>query len=154
MNLTHINLMLNHIPILGSYILFFLYGYGMIVKKESLLRASLWLSVLIAIATLVVYLTGDPAAEVVKKLPGISDELIENHENIALVALCLISVLGIASLYVIKFMEEGMPSWMKYGFLAVAFSLIISISWVGYVGGLIRHPEGQDAYQSVSSDQR
>jgi magnesium-transporting ATPase (P-type) len=150
MNLTHIHLMINHVPILGSYLLFFVFGYAVILKKEQIFRQLLWSYVLIAIATVLVYLTGDPAADVIKKLPGMNTALIQNHEDIAFIALLIIIALGVASLIGLKYFkkEAPLPAWFKYGFLVIAFASIVTITWAAQIGGMIHHPEILSSFNS------
>jgi len=150
MNLTHLHLMINHAPIMGSYLLFLGFGYAVFMKKEHLLRPLMWFYVFTAAATVVVYRTGDPAAEEMKKLPGMSAELIQNHEDVAFIALLLILALGIASFIGIRYFKKEMPvpAWFKYGFLVIAFVSVVTISAAAQIGGNIRHPESQNSFNA------
>jgi hypothetical protein len=50
-------------------------------KSEELKKMSLWVFVLVALVALPVYLTGEPAEEVVEHLPGVAESFIESYEE-------------------------------------------------------------------------
>ncbi len=135
--------MFNHLPIFGSIVLFFLMAHAIIYKKEKQIRIYLWFYALTALVTIPVFLTGDPAGELIKKLPGISESSIDLHETFGYVSLIIILMLGIAALAAIRFFKnkEFLPSWFKYAFIIVAFISVLAVSWTGKTGGEIRHSE-------------
>jgi amino acid transporter len=118
-------------------------AHAVIYKKEKQIRIYLWFYVLTALVTIPVFLTGDPAGDLVKKLPGISDSSIDAHETFGYVSLVLILLLGIAALAAIRFFRnrEFLPKWFKYTFIIVAFISVLAVSWTGKTGGEIRHSE-------------
>ncbi len=67
-------------------------------KSGELKKLSCCVFVLIALLAIPTYLTGEGAEEVVEHLPGVEHELIEEHEESALVSLVAIEVLGQLSL--------------------------------------------------------
>jgi hypothetical protein len=50
-------------------------------KSEEIKKMCLWVFVLGAVVALPVYLTGEPAEEVVEHLPGVAESFIESHEE-------------------------------------------------------------------------
>ena len=135
--------MFNHLPIFGSIVLFFLMVHAIFNKKEKQIRIYLWFYVLVALIIIPVFLTGDPAGELIKKLPGISESLIDSHETFGYISLITILVLGVSSLAALRFFRtrELLPAWFKYSFLIVSFIAVLVISWTGKTGGEIRHSE-------------
>ena len=83
MNLTHAHLYLNHLPIIGSVIVFIFLGYAVFSKRYDLIKLSLWFLLIIALVLIPVYLTGDPAEETLEKLPDWTEGIVENHEEAA-----------------------------------------------------------------------
>jgi hypothetical protein len=74
---------LNHIPILGTVLGFLLLSVAVARKSGELKRVSLAVFVITAVVALPVYFTGEPAEEIVEHLPGVSESLIERHEEAA-----------------------------------------------------------------------
>jgi len=94
----HLHLLLNHVPVIGTLLglLLLLVAFGR--KNEELKKVTLGLFVLIALVTVPVYLTGEPAEEMVENIPGVSEAMIEQHENAALFSLIAVEVGGIIAL--------------------------------------------------------
>lgn len=143
MDLTHAHLYLNHLPIIGSIILFVFFTYSVIKKKENLIRISLWFFICIAIIIIPVYFTGEPAEESVLKAAGIGEETIEPHESAALVSLIIMEVIGAASLItLLKFKKDKkIPSWLGYSLAILAIVYLGAVGVTANLGGQIRHTE-------------
>jgi uncharacterized membrane protein len=143
MNLTHVHLMLNHVPVLATA-----FGLGLLVvgawrRSDELKKAALGLFVVGALLAVPVYLTGEPAEDAVEQLPGVSKAIIEQHEDAAAVAFTAIAVLGVAALAGL-FLVRGdtlMPAW--FSSLMFAASLVVAglMTWTAYLGGQVRHTE-------------
>jgi glucan phosphoethanolaminetransferase (alkaline phosphatase superfamily) len=136
--------MLNHLPIFGMIVLFFLMAHAVIFKKEKLVKIYLWFFAVTALVTIPVFLTGDPSSEYLKSVfPGVNNDLIENHETFGYISLIIILVLGVSGLVALRFFKskEILPAWFKYSFLIVALISVFAISWAGKTGGDIRHSE-------------
>jgi len=143
MLLTHLHLMLNHIPIFGSIVLFFLMAHAVFYKKEKQVKIYLWFYVLIALITIPVFLTGDPAQDSIINLPGINKATIDAHETFGYISLITILLLGISAAAALRFFrtKAEIPPWFKYSFIVVAFISVVAVSWTGKTGGEIRHSE-------------
>ncbi len=143
MDLAHAHLYLNHIPIVGSIILFVFFVFSIIKKKESLVRISLWFFVCVALIILPVYFTGEPAEESVFKAAGIGEETIEPHESAALISLIIMEVIGAASLITLLIFKKDkkIPSWLGYSLAVLAIVYLGSVGITANLGGQIRHPE-------------
>jgi len=144
MTLTHFHLMLNHLPIFGMIVLFFLMAHAVLFKKEKLVKLYLWYFAAAALITIPVYLTGDPSSEYLKSVfPGINNDLLENHETFGNISFYIILALGVSGLAALRFFrnKEVLPAWFKYTFLIVALISVFAISWTGKTGGEIMHSE-------------
>ena len=84
MNGAHLHLILCHIPTIGAGFTILLLLFAFVQKSKDIKRTSLWFAVITGIAALVTYLTGDSAEEIVKLIPGITETIIEPHEEYAL----------------------------------------------------------------------
>jgi uncharacterized membrane protein len=148
MNGAHLHLILNHIPVVGVLLLLPLLIWAIRRQSLELIRFALAAFVGIAVAALVVYLTGEPAEEVVEHLPGIAEPSVEAHEGAAVVSLVLagaLGVLGLFGLWQVRGVATA-PRWLGWASLAGAVLVAISMAWTANLGGLIRHPEAAAGY--------
>jgi hypothetical protein len=143
MNATHLHLLLNHLPVLGT-----LFGLGLLLfgiwrKSTELKKTSLGVLVLVALAAVPVYLTGEPAGDAVESLPGVSKPIMEQHEEAAGFAFTGSLALGGAALGGLIFFRNGraLPVW--YGTSLLLACLIVGglVVWSASLGGQIRHTE-------------
>ncbi|WP_125185145.1 hypothetical protein [Botryobacter ruber] len=80
MDYTHIHLLLNHFPIVGT-----LTGAGVMVwgvlRNEKTVKAVAAVNIMaVTVMTIPVFLAGESAEERVEHLPGVSERVIEEHE--------------------------------------------------------------------------
>lgn len=143
MNSAHIHLLLNHIPILGSAFGILLLIYGIFAKNRSLVNAAFVTFVITALFAIPVFLTGEHAEESVENIAGVSETIIETHEESAELALWVMEALGILSLITL-FLQKAEHSLAKtFTTISLLLSLITFglMAKVGYEGGKIRHTE-------------
>ena len=81
MDATHLHLTLTHIPIVGTIIGIGILAYGQFSKKGEIKKVALVTFMVMAILTIPVFLTGAEAEETVEHIAGVSEQLIENHEE-------------------------------------------------------------------------
>jgi len=143
MDSVQIHLLLNHAPIMGSLLATALLAWGLFRKNEEVVRVSLYILVGSALAALPVYFSGEGAEEAVEHLPGVVENLIEDHEHLAKVAIMIMEGLGLAALGGIffSFRKQTLPLW--YAGLLLALGLVNGgvMAQTAHLGGLIRHSE-------------
>ncbi|MGF2411961.1 hypothetical protein [Ferruginibacter sp.] len=155
MNATHLHLLLNHFPVIGTLIGSGLLLWGIVKKQDNVKSIAAALLALMAIIAIPVYLTGEPAEESVEKLPAVSEAMIELHEDAASIAIWLMGITGIASLAALLF------AWQKRKTAGVVFVAAAVLSVVcfaamartGYYGGQIRHSEIRDTATGVQQNE-
>lgn len=144
MNAAHYHIVLTHIPLMGIVSGFCLILAGIAINNTTLKKSALCFFIVSAIIAVSVYLTGEKAMMVLTRFdPTIPMEPIEQHEEMAALALGASSILGFVSLvFVIIFRGERQ---FKNGFaLIITVLSLIAIALTGYtanLGGKIRHPE-------------
>ena len=89
---------MNHIPVLGTFFGLALLAFAAWKRSDELRKAAFGTFVIAALAGVATYLTGEPAEDGVKGLPGISTALIEHHEEAAGIALGGAIALGVLAL--------------------------------------------------------
>lgn len=142
MNIVHLHLLLNHLPVLGSAFGFLLLGVALWRGSDELAKVSLGFLALLGAASVLVFLTGEPAQDAVERLPGFSDALAERHEDAALVATIVtgtIGALALASLF--AFRRRPLPRWLTTLALLCALGSTGLMGYVANLGGQIRHTE-------------
>jgi uncharacterized membrane protein len=143
MDQTHIHLWITHLPIFGSILGALVLAYGLWVKSNQTIIASYILFIISAVGAGIAYLTGEAAEETVEDIAGISKNLIEQHEDFAVIGLVSLIVLGVASIGALFFTLRK-SSLTKTVAVVVLFISLISfclIAWTAYLGGQIRHTE-------------
>jgi len=142
MSFTHIHLLLNHFPVIGSVIGVALIAFATYRKNSNLVKVSLGLFVVLAAIGLVVYFTGESAEEAVEHLPGFSEAITEKHEEVALVATIAMSAFGALALgALVALRRHVVPRWISLGSLVAAIAVSGVMSYTAMLGGQVRHTE-------------
>lgn len=143
MNGAHLHLLFNHLPIVSSLIGILILIVGIFIKQPMVRKTALGVLVFSALVTLPAFFTGEGAEEIVEELPGISHNLIHEHEESAELVLWLSEILGLLAL--IAFYLEHVQH--KFSPMVNFFTLIFSIGTLavfaktGNTGGEIHHQE-------------
>jgi len=143
MDSTHLHLILNHFPIIGTLLATGIMAYGYFTQSDSTKKAALLTWFAMALVAIPVFLTGEPAEESIEGLAGVSEAMIEQHEEAAELAIWVMEALGALSLVTLLF---GFKTENARKFLtgtAFALSLVTFglMAYTGYLGGQIRHTE-------------
>lgn len=138
----HIHLMLNHVPVVGAPLLLLLLSIGLWRGSRELVGVTLALTALLAVVTGAVYLTGEPAEELVEHAPWFRESLVDTHEDHAAVALTAVLVTGV--LAGVAFALRGRPragARLARVTWAGLFLSTLLLGWTAWSGGQIRHEE-------------
>lgn len=146
MNLAHIHLVINHIPLLTIPVALVFLVYALYRNDTSLKRFSLLVLVATAVSVLPVYLTGEPAEKVIEHLPGVTEQAIEAHEEAAEFSLVVTLISGaLAGAALIFANNEKLKRLMPVSVLVAATVAVGSLGYTANLGGKIRHQEASDA---------
>jgi uncharacterized membrane protein len=142
MSSIHLHLLLNHVPVIGTVFGVLLLAVAVARRSDELGRVALWLFALLAGTSVLVFLTGEPAEELVEKLPGFSEALTERHEEAALVATVVVGLVGLFSLAVLAvFRKRPLARWATPVALALSLGAAGAMGYAANLGGQIRHTE-------------
>jgi hypothetical protein len=149
----HLHLILNHIPILGTMVFApLILAWGLVRRSRDIVQAGLLLTVLLAVTTVPVYLTGEPAEEEIENQPWFSETLTETHEERAEAALVAVLITGAGAALALWRARKGKPlGAILPG--AVLAGLLVSAGFfaaAALVGGQIRHDEIQSRSQLIT----
>ncbi len=116
---------------------------GMILRNPSIKKTAAGVFVLSAVFAAIAFLTGEGAEEAVEGLPGVSEAIIGQHEDIADLFLLMSGITGILALFTL------IADVLKWKFITALY-IVTALSsagalflgkQVGTSGGAIRHTE-------------
>jgi hypothetical protein len=140
----HLHLILNHIPVLGTMLFApLVLVWGLLRRSRDVTQIGLLLAVLLAVTTIPIYLTGEPAEEQVENQPWFDEQRVETHEERAEAGLMAVLVTGVAALVGLWLARGGRPYRRDFS-IAVLLGLVVSASLFALAaldGGRIRHDE-------------
>ena len=143
MNQTHIHLLITHLPIVGAALGAFVLIHGIWRKSNATLIAAYNILIVSAIGAGIAYATGEGAEETVEHLQGISKNVIEEHEESALISLIALIVIGIIAAVGVFVTLKTSSLIRPVSLIALVAALVAFglIARTGYLGGQIRHTE-------------
>jgi uncharacterized membrane protein len=146
MSLVHLHLILNHVPVVGALFALFLFAAAIFLRETVTTRLALVFSAAIALVAVAVYFTGEPAEEAIENLAGISERVIEQHEEAAALSTIAMGAFGaLAFAALVIFRKRQMPRWVGAAGLAGTIVLTALMGWTANLGGQIRHSEIRSA---------
>lgn len=143
MDQTHVHLLITHLPIFGSILGAFVLAYGLWSKSNHTKIAAYYVLIISAIAAGISYLTGEAAEETAENLQGVSETIIEQHEEFALFALIGLAIVGLFALVGLYLTLVNSALIKTVATLTLILSLLSFglMARTGYLGGQIRHSE-------------
>lgn len=143
MNAAHFHLAINHLPVLGLFFGLGVLIVGRFIHSGVTQRVGFWLCVAASGFAIPAYLTGEPAEEIIEKLPGISKALIEQHEEAASIALAATLLVGVLALGALFLARGSRPiSTLSFSIVTgIALVAFACMAWTAKLGGEIHHPE-------------
>lgn len=143
MSSTHWHLILNHIPVLGVWFALAAMVVAFAFRNTLMMRSSWVLLVVCALMTIPVYLTGEPAEDVVERLPGVSEQILDQHEDLgkpAMIGMLILGALALGALGISWTSEK----WVRPLAIPLMVTTVLCGGFLGYtayLGGQIRHSE-------------
>jgi len=156
LNLAHLHLLLNHWPIIGTFIGLGLFLVSLAAKGDDLKKASLVVFSIIALFAIPTYTSGNAAFEVIRRETGVTKTIIDAHQGAALLSLLFMEITGFFS-WLGLWQYRRFKRTATYILPAVLLFSVVSVGLLtitGNTGGDIRHPEirpGEETASFVSS---
>jgi formate hydrogenlyase subunit 3/multisubunit Na+/H+ antiporter MnhD subunit len=143
MNGPHLHLLINHAPVIAAPLGSALLLLGLLRRSREITNVGLGVIFLAALAAIPTYLTGQPAADIVGNIDGVSSAAIEKHEDAAGQALAVISLAGVAALValLLDWRRKRVPGWLLVFVLVLGLAGVVLLGLAANLGGLIRHTE-------------
>lgn len=137
------HMLVNHLPVIGFLGMILALAVAIVVQSLDIKRFVLLATVVVGASALAPYFTGEPAEDVIEHLPGVSKDLIHEHEELAEKATILSLVTAVAA-GVAFFLQRRRLETLKISLpVVLALSLISAVVMgaAAHEGGKIRHPE-------------
>ncbi|HWV58092.1 MAG TPA: hypothetical protein VNZ57_11635 [Longimicrobiales bacterium] len=151
MNWAHVHLALNHAPVIGVFGVALLLVIALAIRNVTVARIAAGFLVLLAVITVIVYLTGDAAEHLVEELPGVSHDAIEHHEGVSFYSTVVMVVAGVTALF--PLLRWSRPERYSGRTLAIVLAVTLIgcgvMVWTANTGGRIRHTEIQPALSAA-----
>ncbi|HUF03176.1 MAG TPA: hypothetical protein VMM38_03290 [Aridibacter sp.] len=168
MDTAYLHIVTNHIPIVGVPFAAALLVLGIWKNSDDLKSAAFLSFFALGLVVILVYLTGEPAEELVENIPGVGENAIDDHEDFAFYALG--SVLATGAVSGIAFLlfkgwrvlvrgkkvdgeSSTYPVWLAPSILVLALISSGVLSYTGKLGGMIRHTEFYGAAPAAEADE-
>jgi hypothetical protein len=137
------HLLVNHVPVIGTWIGAGVLAWGLVARKEQVRRVALGLLAIVALSAALAFFSGSEAEDRAEALPGVSSADVSEHESAADFALAGCMVLGavaIAALLVSR-KRQAIPTGWLAAVLGLALVCSAILARTAHLGGAIRHPE-------------
>jgi uncharacterized membrane protein len=144
MNTAHWHLLLNHTPIVGVFIGTLILITGFILRNQSAVKkTALGVFVFAALFSVLAYLTGEGAEEIVESLPDVTEIQIEDHEEAGKLFFMFSSLLGLFSLVTFIYDRRAKSKTFLLYVTVLLFALATCSLAIqtGLSGGKVRHSE-------------
>jgi hypothetical protein len=142
MNAPHLHLLINHAPVFASVFAAPLLIWALMRRNASLRRLALAGAVVVGLATLPAFYTGEPAEHAIAKMDGVERKRIHEHEDAAkwgLISGALTGVVALGSLF--AFRRRDPATGALIAVLVLDLWAVTVFARVSDLGGEIRHPE-------------
>ncbi len=138
----HLHLLVNHAPVLGSLFALALFAASYLWAPDVLRRTAFVVLIGTALAAAAADLSGDPAQDAVRGLPGVKRELIHEHEEMAEKAFIATGLVGVIAL-VLLVRSRRTPVPASSGAIGLVCAIVVAamMAYTALLGGRIRHTE-------------
>lgn len=142
-NGAQIHMLVNHLPVIGFLGIVLALAVAIMVRSHDIKCFVLLATTVVGLSALAPYWTGEDAEEVIEDLPGVSKDLIHEHEERSELAtvFAVVTAVVAAAAFVL---QRKKPETLKVSMPAVFVLSLISAGIMGsaaHEGGKIRHPE-------------
>jgi len=166
MDIAYLHVVINHLPIMGVPIALGLLLLGLWARDDAIKRAALLSFVVLGLLTIPVFLTGKVGEDFIERVPGLSGEAIDAHEDMATLAFAGTELLAALALFL--FLRHGglamlgrrasppdmpVPAMASAVVVVAALAAGAMLGYAGRLGGKISHTEfAPDAQAAMEQD--
>jgi hypothetical protein len=143
MSATQVHLITSHAPVFAILFGLVIWLAGLVWRKVDFRRAALLLFLLAGLLAVPAFVSGRPALKAMEFLPGVNRHALDQHEEVAMLALAATALLGLAAgAGLVAFRKAAaFPRWFGGVTLALALVSGALMIWTASLGGQGRHSE-------------
>jgi uncharacterized membrane protein len=143
MTLSHLHLVLNHVPVIGSVVAVGLLLLALVRRSPDLRRTALEVVVIVGLFSLLTYLTGIGGQKDIVNTEGVSKVMIRAHHDAALIgSISMLFTVMVAWAGLWQTRRRNRPARGVFGaVLVLAFVTVALMGRAANLGGQIRHSE-------------
>ena len=151
-NLPHLHLVMNHWPIIGTFMGIAMMLVAVAARNQDIKKASLIIFSLMALFAMPAYTSGHAAAAVIQNEADVSAAMIETHQGAALMAFIFLEITGaFAWLALWQFRRTSSPApWIMPTVMVLSVVAAGLLTLTGTTGGEISHPEIRSGQETTS----
>lgn len=142
MNSAQVHLALTHLPVVLTLAGMIILIVSLIIKNPIVTKVGLFVFIAAGLTALPVYFSGEGAEEMVENIPGVSEAIMEEHEDIAklsLIAIVITAIVGLVGL--LNFITRKFGKPVHIVVLLLSFVATGLLAQTAHLGGQIRHSE-------------
>jgi hypothetical protein len=141
MNGAHLHLIISHAPVIGAVVAAVLFALAAWRGTPESCWIAYVATIAVGVAAVAVYISGGGAEHVVEHMSGIDKRLIENHQDLAKIAMIGSIILAVGG--VIALIRPVLSSQRRVIYVALIASIGLDVLFgiVANAGGIIRHSE-------------
>jgi uncharacterized membrane protein len=152
MNASQIHLALTHLPVVLSMTGLIILIISLVKKHLVAEKISLYILVAAGVSSLPVFFSGEGAEEMVENLPGISESLIERHEEIAKYGFFILLATALSAFVALLSIPHTAIKVTRILTLVLALTSSVVMAQTAHLGGQIRHSEIRPGITSVATE--
>lgn len=142
MNSVQMHLALTHVPVILSFVGLIMLVVAFFIKNSTLTKTAYFLILIAGLSAMPVYFSGEGTEEAIENLPGVSDAVVEKHEEVAKMAMISIAIAGLVALAALFSLRRQAASRVfKIVVLLLAITSGGLMAQTAHLGGQIRHTE-------------
>ena len=142
MNSVQMHLALTHVPVILSFVGLLMLMVAFVIKNPTLTKTSYVVLLVAGVAAIPVFFSGEGTEEAIENLPGVSEAVIEKHEEVAKLAMISIAAAGLFALAALfSFRWQVATRVFKMVVLLLAVTSGGLMAQTAHLGGQIRHTE-------------
>jgi uncharacterized membrane protein len=141
MNASQVHLALTHVPVVLSLTGMAVLLVSLFIKNQTVSRVAFYLLLAAGLFTIPVFFTGEGAEEIAENLPGVSEPLIEAHEEIAKYTIYAVLIAAAGALFGLLRLKPALRKAVYYFVLVTAIVTTALMVQTAHLGGQIRHSE-------------
>ena len=152
MNGSQIHLALTHVPVILSVVSLVILSVAMIRQNDTLIKTAFYFLFFAGITAVPVFFSGEGAEKTVEHLPGVTESVIEKHEELASLSFTVVGIGALVSLAgLVLYKRTSIRKLIRRLVLFFALATTSLMTVTAHLGGQVRHTEIRTGFTQQTS---